>query len=96
MTITAAREANKRYNTNVAKENQEETKKKMQRLNNLQAICPVTELLEISSSKEMIRTVENIIYSTTLASGRPTRVHKAQKLASDQTGIFDKDKHAGP
>jgi hypothetical protein len=64
MTITAAREANKRYNTHVAKEHQEETKKKMQRLNNLQAICPVTELLEISSSKVMIRTVENIIYST--------------------------------
>jgi hypothetical protein len=52
MTITAAREANKRYNTNVAKAHQEETKKKMQRLNNLQTICPVTELLEISKQRD--------------------------------------------
>ena len=58
MTITVAQEANKRYNTNVAKAHEEETNKKMKRLNDLQAICPITELLEVTSSKDMIRTVE--------------------------------------
>jgi len=58
MNITTAREAIKRYNTNVAKTHQEETKKKMQQLKDLQATCPATELVEITSNKDMIRTVE--------------------------------------
>ena len=47
MSITSAREAIKRYNTNVATAQQEEIKKRIQNLKNLQATCPTTEIIEI-------------------------------------------------
>ena len=58
MNITSTREAIKRHNTNAAAAHQEETKKRMQHLVDLQATCPTTELIEITSNNDMIRTVE--------------------------------------
>ena len=63
MSITLAREAINRYNTNVATAQQEEFKKRIQNLKNLRAICPTTEIIEITCSNEMItmiRTVEKL------------------------------------
>ena len=58
MNITSTREAIKRHNTNAAAAHQEETKKRMQHLIDLQATCPTTELIEITSNNDMIRTIE--------------------------------------
>jgi hypothetical protein len=58
MNITSTREAIKRHNTNAAAAHQEETKKRMQHLIDLQATCPTTELIEITSNNDMIRIVE--------------------------------------
>ena len=58
MNITSAREASKRFHTNAANAHKEENKKRLQNLTNLQAMCPTTEIKEITSSSDTIRTVE--------------------------------------
>ena len=58
MNITSARDASKRFHTNAANAHKEENKKRLQNLTNLQAMCPTTEIKEITSSSDTIRTVE--------------------------------------
>jgi hypothetical protein len=60
MDIKSAREAIKRYNTSAAKARQEEKNKRTQTFKDMQATCPTTELIEITSSNEIIRTVEKL------------------------------------
>ena len=58
MNITTARQAIKRHNTYVANAHQEENKKQMKHLKDIQATCPTTEIIAITSSNDLIRTVE--------------------------------------
>ena len=58
MDIKSARDAINRYNTNVAKASEEEIKKQTQIFKELQATCPTTEIIEITSNKDIIRTIE--------------------------------------
>jgi hypothetical protein len=58
MNIPTARQAIKRYNTNVANAHHDENKRRTQHLKELRATCPTTELIEITSSKDLIRTIE--------------------------------------
>jgi hypothetical protein len=58
MNIKSARKAIKRYNVDVANGNQREDKKRMQNLIDAQAACPDNELIEVTSTKETIRTAE--------------------------------------
>jgi hypothetical protein len=59
MNITTARQAIKRHNTYVANAHQEENKKQMKHLKDIQATCPTTEIIAIISSNDLIRTIKN-------------------------------------
>jgi hypothetical protein len=58
MTIPTVRQVIKRYNTNAANAHHDENKKQIQNLKELRATSPTTELIEITSSKDLIRTIE--------------------------------------
>jgi hypothetical protein len=60
MDIKSARDAINRYNTSVAKASEEEIKKQTQIFKELQATCPTTEIIEITSNKDIIRTIEKL------------------------------------
>ncbi len=58
MNITTARQAIKRHNTYAANAHEDENKKQTKHLKDIQATCPTTEIIAITLSNDLIRTVE--------------------------------------